>query len=528
MSTKRIVFSMLVACAMVVAATATAQEAWTFDCGVEGWEAGSSHVMSWDNTGGEGKVTLTYRDPSGDGGDPPPAFDPIFQNQGNAFDMSASGTPYIIASFTATNVPAGSQQGGFYCWTDNFAEAFLTPISFQEGENLVVVDVASAAWQVLDGEATTPGDAGLAINLIRFDFPDGLGISGYENAVITIDWVALAASADYVPVQDTVVCPDPNYWDTMVPKATPTVDGVVDPAEYTGTPVVINNAAVNVNGIRTGDENTDEDISGSLYFAWDANNLYVGGIVRDNEVVYLVAEGDPLNGSDGIQICTDHRNAGGAAGTDPGVHIHSVVPGTSTDNNVADHYQHWPNDPRELYPNVVVASSLTADGYMVEFAIPWTDMNPSPPTPVNGLEMGYIGILMDFEGDSTDNLTSGSNPFPWEMDASEWPRMILSGPANDSDEDGLSNDDEILYGTDPNNPDTDGDGISDGDEVHVYGTNPLLTDSDGDGASDSQELFVFFTDPLTPGSFPVPAAGVAALLLLAAGLGGVAVRRMRK
>ena len=34
-------------------------------------------------------------------------------------------------------------------------------------------------------------------------------------------------------------------------------------------------------------------------------------------------------------------------------------------------------------------------------------------------------------------------------------------------------------GTDPDNPDTDGDGLSDGDEVHTYDTDPTAADSDG-------------------------------------------------
>ncbi|WP_306466064.1 adventurous gliding motility protein AgmC [Corallococcus exiguus] len=57
----------------------------------------------------------------------------------------------------------------------------------------------------------------------------------------------------------------------------------------------------------------------------------------------------------------------------------------------------------------------------------------------------------------------------------------------DSDNDGLTDAEEILVGTDPNNPDTDGDGIPDGIEVKVGGTDPLDSDSDDDGILDGNE-----------------------------------------
>ena len=37
------------------------------------------------------------------------------------------------------------------------------------------------------------------------------------------------------------------------------------------------------------------------------------------------------------------------------------------------------------------------------------------------------------------------------------------------------------HNTDPNLADTDGDGLSDYDEVILYNTDPLLVDTDGDG-----------------------------------------------
>ncbi len=48
---------------------------------------------------------------------------------------------------------------------------------------------------------------------------------------------------------------------------------------------------------------------------------------------------------------------------------------------------------------------------------------------------------------------------------------------------------EVLkYGTNPLNPDTDGDMLGDYDEVKVYFTNPHLFDTDYDGISDGAEL----------------------------------------
>jgi outer membrane protein OmpA-like peptidoglycan-associated protein len=72
---------------------------------------------------------------------------------------------------------------------------------------------------------------------------------------------------------------------------------------------------------------------------------------------------------------------------------------------------------------------------------------------------------------------------------------VKEGCTADDDKDGLTNCEEELLGLDPNNPDTDGDGLTDGDEVLKYKTNPLKADSDGDGLSDGDEVLKYKTDP---------------------------------
>jgi outer membrane protein OmpA-like peptidoglycan-associated protein len=48
----------------------------------------------------------------------------------------------------------------------------------------------------------------------------------------------------------------------------------------------------------------------------------------------------------------------------------------------------------------------------------------------------------------------------------------------------------------PNNPDSGGDGLKDGDEGHFYKTSSLKKDSDSDGLSDGDEILKNKTDPL--------------------------------
>lgn len=66
----------------------------------------------------------------------------------------------------------------------------------------------------------------------------------------------------------------------------------------------------------------------------------------------------------------------------------------------------------------------------------------------------------------------------------------------DLDTDGLTNLDEFTQRTNPLVVDTDGDSLTDTEEVRTYKTNPLLKDSDKDGLADNLELKQHLTNPL--------------------------------
>jgi len=74
--------------------------------------------------------------------------------------------------------------------------------------------------------------------------------------------------------------------------------------------------------------------------------------------------------------------------------------------------------------------------------------------------------------------------------------LSITGGLIDSDGDGLTDSEEAVYKTDPQNPDTDGDGLNDYDEVKVYGTDPLSPDTDFDMLKDGEEVHHYHTNPL--------------------------------
>ncbi|MDQ3694934.1 MAG: thrombospondin type 3 repeat-containing protein, partial [Chloroflexota bacterium] len=67
---------------------------------------------------------------------------------------------------------------------------------------------------------------------------------------------------------------------------------------------------------------------------------------------------------------------------------------------------------------------------------------------------------------------------------------------DDRDRDGVSDIEETeLYGTEPDDDDTDDDRVVDGDEIR-FGLDPLSADTDRDGYTDGEELYDTRTDPL--------------------------------
>lgn len=112
------------------------------------------------------------------------------------------------------------------------------------------------------------------------------------------------------------------------------------------------------------------------------------------------------------------------------------------------------------------------------------------------LSGGYNHIFTDDIEffNNIDSPLKGDNDGYWQAGVG----LVFTGEAGSSDYDldGLTLDQENSIGTDPENPDSDGDGLIDGLEFNQYKTDPLNSDSDQDGLSDGDEIKNYTTNPI--------------------------------
>ncbi|MGB5326390.1 MAG: thrombospondin type 3 repeat-containing protein [Pseudomonadales bacterium] len=84
----------------------------------------------------------------------------------------------------------------------------------------------------------------------------------------------------------------------------------------------------------------------------------------------------------------------------------------------------------------------------------------------------------------------------------------------DDDNDGLTDTEEALHGSDPYLADTDADSLTDYEEVYTFSTSPILVDTDGDGLTDPEEIAVGRDPTVYDTQIPLPQWALALLFIL--------------
>lgn len=98
-----------------------------------------------------------------------------------------------------------------------------------------------------------------------------------------------------------------------------------------------------------------------------------------------------------------------------------------------------------------------------------------------------MAVLADFDldgiPDDLDNCPTHANPLQ-----EDWNTNGIGDTCEDSDNDGLTDENELNEGTDPALQDTDGDGLTDGFEIEFSNTDPTDIDSDNNLCNDGEQL----------------------------------------
>jgi len=166
-------------------------------------------------------------------------------------------------------------------------------------------------------------------------------------------------------------------------------------------------------------------------------------------------------------------------------------------------FDHWSGDFSGTSPTIVLAmdsnKNVVANFLSIRYSLS-TVVSPMGSGSISPIDGSYdsgtqvaltaipsSGWRFDHWSGTDDNSV---NPSTVTMTGSK--NITAYFIAQDTDGDGLTDDEERQIGTNPSYADTDHDGLNDYEEVKVKKTDPLSPDTDGDGVQDGNDLFPLY------------------------------------
>ena len=385
-------------------------------------------------------------------------------------------------------VEAGSGEDSTDGMLDGDVDGFGIPNSVSDGSGGVTYEVVNTdetdTPNFIDSDSDNDGcfDTTDALFTDAADDADYDGILG-ENPVTTDEWGVVTSGTD------GYTTPDGGYVDDEIDGCFIDEDG---------------------DGVEAGDDIDDNDPCVPNIFAFpngdcDGDGLTnveedpnMDGIVDDGESdptdacdpnVYAIPEGDCDN--DGISNADEDTNGNGMY--DEGLETDANNPDTDgdgyTDGEEVNDLESDPLNPCD--PDVYALADGDCDN----------DGLTNADEDTNGNGMYDEGLETDANNPDTDGdgYTDGEEVNDLDSDPlNPCDPDPLALDTNDCDNDGLTNAEEAVEGTDPLVADTDGDGINDGDEVNDTDSDPLNPcdpdvyavadgDCDNDGITNADE-----------------------------------------
>jgi len=219
-------------------------------------------------------------------------------------------------------------------------------------------------------------------------------------------------------------------------------------------------------------DGVDDGIEVGNYPTNAATDTDGDGVIDALESDVLDDDGDTLSNqrdSDNADPCVPNPNSVAclALADDDGDGLsNSEEAALGTDPNLADSDGDGVDDAVEVGANYPTTAAIDTDG--------------------DGIIDALDSLLLDTDGDGVNDQNDPAN-----NDACN-PDRTAGGC--DTDGDGLSSDQEAILGTDPQNADSDSDGVADGIEVGVNYPTVAAIDTDGDGIIDALESKLIDTD----------------------------------
>ncbi len=381
-----------------------------------------------------------------------------------------------------------------------------------------------------DGEEVTPGDDGYLTDPLDPD-SDGDGLEDGHEVSVTLtrpdvfdtDGDGLGDGAELEGVGGHVTDPldpdsdgdglddgdehehgtDPNEPDTDgggTPDSVEVWTGTdpLDPGDDVAAGDLDNDGLSDMDEVKAGTDITDPDTDGDgLLDGYEVHGTGTDPLLPDTDGDGLSDREEVTSGEDGYftdPLRPDTDGDGLEDGYEVNTDFDPALPGKQstdptnpdTDGDLLRDGEEWNEDHNLTTPGLdrLNPTNPDTDGGGAPDGTEWK----------NGFDPLFPGddiYLSDRDGD----MLTDQEEVVTGLDG-----HITDPDDRDSDDDGLTDGEEYFYtGTDPNEPDTDGDGITDGDEVDAgvngYVTDPLKPDTDGDGLSDLAEIETYGTDP---------------------------------
>jgi hypothetical protein len=232
----------------------------------------------------------------------------------------------------------------------------------------------------------------------------------------------------------------------------------------------------------------------------DLNNPNVSGHAAVDDI-FAETDKPALNGN----------QTGGQSSNQSEIETHRVGLTATGEKLPLREIEHEPAASKNNYVKIIiivlVSLGLLGGIYLVYSQFIAKDNNPvatstvkvetpntnTPTNTTNPINNNFVSDIpgVNLEQIATNSATSADLLSPTPL-AGEISNIVSSSTTTvstiDSDNDGLTDVEEIAVGTNPNVIDTDIDGLSDYEELKIYHTNPLLDDTDGDGYLDGAEV----------------------------------------